>query len=590
MAAADKAAIASGIASTALMEAAGAAVARSIQARFRRQHTLVLCGPGNNGGDGYVAARHLAAAGWPATVAEFSPPRAGSDAEHMATLWTGPTEAAEPAALARATLFVDALFGAGLARPLDGRAADLVASLVGRKIVAIDVPSGVAGDTGEVLGAAAAAALTVTFFRRKPGHLLYPGRALCGQTVVADIGIGENALGAIVPTAFRNGPALWAGLFPAPDVESNKYKRGQVLVVGGAAMTGAARLAARAAARVGAGLVTLASPTQAIPIYAADLAALVVRPMDDIGDFSALLEDRRRNCVLLGPGNGADAACRARVEAALAAGKKCVLDADALTVFADAPDALFSRLAPDAVLTPHDGEFKRLFPDLVGSRLARARAAAARANAVVLLKGADTVVAHPDGRASICDTAPPFLATAGAGDVLAGLVAGLVAQGMPSFEAASAAVYLHAACARTAGPGLVADDLAACLPRVLAELGAQTHLGTAKASDRFDFPQNPTPFEDSLLCATARGPTCRTSGAKRAAHREDEAWNIRFSKLPNPFWATSTSPAVRSRARSVPTMPATGARPKRSCPICPSRIGTRSSACCAPMWPIQLPA
>jgi NAD(P)H-hydrate epimerase len=253
-------------------------------------------------------------------------------------------------------------------------------------------------------------------------------------------------------------------------------------------MTGAARLAARAAARVGAGLVTLASPTQAIPIYAADLAALVVRPMDDIGDFSALLEDRRRNCVLLGPGNGADAACRARVEAALAAGKKCVLDADALTVFADAPDALFSRLAPDAVLTPHDGEFKRLFPDLVGSRLARARAAAARANAVVLLKGADTVVAHPDGRASICDTAPPFLATAGAGDVLAGLVAGLVAQGMPSFEAASAAVYLHAACARTAGPGLVADDLAACLPRVLAELGAQTHLGTAKASDRFDFP------------------------------------------------------------------------------------------------------
>lgn len=488
MAAADKAAIASGIAGTALMEAAGVAVARSIQARFRRQNTLVLCGPGNNGGDGYVAARHLAAAGWPVTVAEFSPPRAGSDAEHMATLWTGPTEAAEPAALARATLFVDALFGAGLARPLDGRAADLVASLVGRKIVAIDVPSGVAGDTGEVLGAAAAAALTVTFFRRKPGHLLYPGRALCGQTVVADIGIGENALGAIVPTAFRNRPALWAGLFPVPDAESNKYKRGQVLVVGGAAMTGAARLAARAAARVGAGLVTLASPTQAIPIYAADFAALVVRPMDDIGDFSALLDDRRRNCVLLGPGNGADAACRARVEAALAAGRKCVLDADALTVFADAPDALFSCLAPDAVLTPHDGEFKRLFPDLVGSRLARARAAAARANAVVLLKGADTVVAHPDGRASICDTAPPFLATAGAGDVLAGLVAGLVAQGMPSFEAASAAVYLHAACARTAGPGLVADDLAACLPRVLAELGAQTHLGTAKASDRFDFP------------------------------------------------------------------------------------------------------
>lgn len=488
MAAADKAAIASGLAGTALMEAAGAAVARHIQARFKRQPTLVLCGPGNNGGDGYVVARHLAAAGWPVKVAELSPPRAGSDAEHMATLWTGPTEAAEPAALARASLFVDALFGAGLTRPLDGRAAALVASLVGRKIVAIDVPSGVSGDTGEVRGVAAPAALTVTFFRRKPGHLLHPGRSLCGETIVADIGLPATLLDAIRPTAFRNRPPLWAATFPVPAAESNKYTRGQVLVVGGAAMTGAARLAARAAARVGAGLVTLASPTSAIPIYAADFAALIVRPMDDLADFSALLGDRRRNCVLLGPGNGADAACRARVEAALAAGKKCVLDADALSVFAEAPAALFARLTPDAVLTPHDGEFKRLFPDLGGSRLARARAAALRANAVVLLKGADTVVAHPDGRACICDTAPPFLATAGAGDVLAGLVAGLLAQGMPSFEAAAASVFLHAACARTAGPGLVADDLAACLPRVLAALAAQTHLDTAKTSGRCDFP------------------------------------------------------------------------------------------------------
>lgn len=488
MAAADKAAIASGVAGTSLMEAAGAAVARHVAARFKRQHTLVLCGPGNNGGDGYVVARHLAAAGWPVNVAELSPPRAGSDAEHMATLWTGPTEAAEPAALARATLFVDALFGAGLSRPLDGRAAELVAALVGRKIVAIDVPSGVAGDTGDVLGIAAAAALTVTFFRRKPGHLLYPGRALCGETVVADIGMPATVLDTIVPTAFRNAPSLWAEVFPVPSADANKYTRGQVLVVGGAAMTGAARLAARAAARIGAGLVTLASPTAALPIYAADFAALIVRPMDGLGEFSALLADRRRNCVLLGPGNGADAACRARVEASLAAGKKCVLDADALTVFADAPGALFARLTPEVVLTPHDGEFKRLFPDLVGNRLLRARAAAARANAVVLLKGADTVVAHPDGRASICDTAPPFLATAGAGDVLAGLVAGLLAQGMPSFEATSAAVYLHAACALTAGPGLIADDLAACLPRVLAELAAKTHLGTAKPTDSFDFP------------------------------------------------------------------------------------------------------
>jgi ADP-dependent NAD(P)H-hydrate dehydratase / NAD(P)H-hydrate epimerase len=479
MAAADAAAAGLGVAGVTLMAAAGAAVARHIAARFERQRCVVLCGPGNNGGDGYVVARHLAEAGWPVCVVILGSRPTTGDAGAMAALWHGRSAAATPALVAEGTLIVDALFGAGLSRPLEGLAAELVAAMAGRIVVAIDVPSGVAGDSGVVLGAAPQAALTVTFVRRKPAHLLFPGRGLCGEIVLADIGMPAAAIANMDSRCFANTPALWRKAFPALSATGHKYDRGHVLIVGGARMTGAARLAARAAARVGAGLVTVASPTSAIAIYAADFAALLVLPMDNAGDFDALLADTRRNCVLLGPGNGADEACRLRVLAALAADKTCVLDADALTACAGEPAALFGRLNPACVLTPHDGEFKRLFPDIGGDRLARARAAAKRANAVVLLKGADTVVAAPDGRASISENAPPWLATAGSGDVLAGLVAGLSAQGMPSFEAASAAVYLHGACARTAGPGLVADDLPLQLPRVLADYVQFRHRDTA---------------------------------------------------------------------------------------------------------------
>jgi hydroxyethylthiazole kinase-like uncharacterized protein yjeF len=467
MAAADAAAAQLGVAGATLMAAAGAAVARHIAARFERQRCVVLCGPGNNGGDGYVVARHLAAAGWPVCVAFLGSQPATGDARAMADLWEGQSAPATPTLVAEAPLIVDALFGAGLSRPLEGLAAELVAAMAGRIVVAIDVPSGVAGDSGAVLGLAPQAALTVTFVRRKPAHLLFPGRGLCGEIVVADIGMPAAAIATIDPRCFANTPALWRKAFPWPAATGHKYDRGHVLIVGGARMTGAARLAARAAARIGAGLVTVASPTSAIAIYAADFAALMVQPMDTAADFAALLADPRRNCVLLGPGNGGDDACRLRVWAALAAGKTCVLDADALTACAPEPDTLFGRLRPSCVLTPHDGEFKRLFPDITGDRLARARAAAKRSNAVVLLKGADTVVAAPDGRASIGENAPPWLATAGSGDVLAGLVAGLCAQGMPSFEAACAAVYVHGACANTAGPGLIADDLPLQLPRIL---------------------------------------------------------------------------------------------------------------------------
>ncbi len=468
MAAADRHAIAAGVPGLRLMEAAGTAVAREIVARFARGPVVVLCGPGNNGGDGFVVARHLRDAGWPVRVGLLGSPEAlAGDAAAMALQWTGRVEPADPALLEGAPLVVDALFGAGLSRPIDGAALRLVEAMAGKRVVAIDVPSGVSGDSGAVLGAAAHARLTVTFFRRKPGHLLLPGRALCGETVVAEIGIPDSALAEIGPACFVNSPDLWRAHYPVPAMDGHKYARGHVLVVGGATLTGAARLAARAAARVGAGLVTIAADPAAVPIYAADRACLMVQPMASLADFTALVGDARRNVVLLGPGNGADASCAARVRAALAARKACVLDADALTVFAEDPSDLFAHLNVGCVLTPHDGEFKRLFPDIAGDRLVRARLAARRANAVVLLKGADTVVAHPDGRAAINSNAPPWLATAGAGDVLAGLIAGLLAQSMPPFEATCAAAYLHGAAATRFGPGLIADDLPEQLPPVL---------------------------------------------------------------------------------------------------------------------------
>ncbi|MBI1244401.1 MAG: NAD(P)H-hydrate dehydratase [Alphaproteobacteria bacterium] len=471
MARADRAAIESGIPGIDLMEAAGAAVAREIQARFARCALTVVCGPGNNGGDGFVVARHLHDAGWNVRVGLLGDRAAlRGDAAAMAARWNGGIEEARPALLAGAELVVDALFGAGLSRPLDGPALALVGAMGTHRVVAIDVPSGVSGDTGAVMGAAPSAELTVTFFRRKPGHLLYPGRGLCGEIVLADIGIPRAVLDRIEPANFANERALWIDVFPVPAADGHKYDRGHAVVVGGPILTGAARLAARAAARIGAGLVTIAADPRAVPLYSAGPASLMVRPMSTLADFVAVVDDPRRNVVLLGPGNGADAACAARVRAALAARKACILDADALSAFSGDPPDLFARLNADCVITPHDGEFARLFPDIAGDRLSRARQAAGRANAVVLLKGADTAIAEPGGRAAINANAPPWLATAGSGDVLAGLIAGLRAQGMSAFDAACAAANIHGAAAARFGPGLVADDLPEQFPAILAEL------------------------------------------------------------------------------------------------------------------------
>lgn len=471
---ADQLAMAGGIPGHVLMDRAGTAVTAAILARWSPRPVTVLCGPGNNGGDGFVIARRLAEAGWPVRVALLGE-RASlrGDAAAAAAAWTGPVELATPETLDGAALVVDALFGAGLSRPLDGLARALVKAMAGRAVVAVDVPSGVHGDTGAVLGVAPAAALTVTFFRLKPGHLLLPGRALCGETVLADIGIPPALLDAIRPRTLVNGPALWGARHPWPRLDGHKYQRGHAVVLGGARMTGAGRLASRAALRAGAGLVTLACPPEAVLAYSLGTAAVIVEPVAVDADFSALLADPRRNAVLLGPGAGTGPQTAARVLAALDAGKACVLDADALTAFTEAPASLLDRLTASCLLTPHEGEFARLFPAearVGGDKLTRARAAAARSGAVVLLKGADTVIAAPDGRAAINANAPPDLATAGAGDALAGIALGLLAQGMDAFDAACAAAWLHGEAATAVGPGLIADDLPDALPGVLRRL------------------------------------------------------------------------------------------------------------------------
>ena len=468
--AADEAAIAGGTPGRTLMENAGRATARAIATRWAPRPVAVLCGPGNNGGDGFVAARHLEAAGWPVRLGLMGhPDRLKGDAAAMAALWPHPPAPLGPALLDGEPLVVDALFGAGLARPLEGPAKALAEACAERRlaVVAIDMPSGVHGDSGAARGRCFDAALTITFGRRKYGHLLLPGRVHAGEVVVADIGIPAAAFAALEVRVHENGPALWRALLPRPAPVDHKYGRGHALVVGGdGAHAGAARLAARAALRAGAGLVTVHAPCAALPVHAAQLTAVMVA---STATLEAALADARRNALLIGPGCGVSATTRKHALQALAAGKRCVLDADALTAFADDPPALFAALGAEAVLTPHEGEFRRLFAH-EGDKLARARAAAAECGAVVVLKGADSVIAAPDGRAAINANAPPTLATAGAGDVLAGLILGLRAQGMPSFEAAAAGVWLHGAAAAAFGPGLIAEDLTETMPCVLQAL------------------------------------------------------------------------------------------------------------------------
>jgi NAD(P)H-hydrate epimerase len=475
---ADRYAAAHGVPSLVLMENAGRGAADAIAARWRPCPVSVLCGPGNNGGDGFVIARHLKARGFDVRLGLLGTTGAlKGDAAEMAKQWDGPILAIAPGIVEGAGFVVDSLFGAGLTRPLDGAAKDIVVQLNTERIpvVAVDVPSGLHGDLARALdGVTTRAALTVTFFRKKPAHVLAPGRFLCGEVVVADIGTPDAALETIRPRIFENGPDTWGGVYPWPKASGHKYSRGHTVVVSGPAhATGAARLAARAALRVGSGLVSVASPPDAVPINAAALTAIMVKPIAGAGGLSALLRDARFNAVAIGPGCGTGAATRDMVAAVLASSAAAVLDADALTAFQDDPNALFLLLREPAVLTPHEGEFDRIFPGLLKrspTRIEAVRAAAAAAKCTVLLKGPDTAIAAEDGRVAINTNAPPTLATAGAGDVLAGLVAGLMAQGMDSYNAAGAAAWLHGEAASRFGPGLIAEDLPELLPGALAAL------------------------------------------------------------------------------------------------------------------------
>ncbi len=483
MGVADAAAVASGIAVDTLMEAAGGAVADEIARRFARCPVTVLCGPGNNGGDGFVVARRLAAADWPVRVwlAGDWPSLKGA-AGRAAASWAGSLEKRWMTALADAGLIVDALFGTGLSRPLGGEVADVVKAVNDRAlpVMAVDIATGIDGATGMVRGTAMRADLTVTFFRLKPGHLLLPGRQHCGVTVLRPIGIPDEVLEAIKPNTWRNVPGLWRALLPRPGLAGHKYDRGHVVAVtGGATATGAGRLAAMGALRAGAGLVTLASPPAALAVNAAHLTAIMLDPAEGSEGMKAVLADPRRNAFVIGPGAGVGEETRKEVLAGLESNAFAVLDADALSSFSDNGGKLFKAIETRnaaTVLTPHEGEFSRLFkslPAVSDSKCERARAAAVASHAIIVLKGADTVIAHPDGRAAITVADAPWLATAGAGDVLAGIIAGLGAQGMPVFEAAAAGVWVHAEAARHHGPGLISEDIPGLLPAVLADLTAR---------------------------------------------------------------------------------------------------------------------
>ncbi len=480
---ADRLTVAAGTPGFALMLSAGQAVAEAAMNLVEEGPIVVVAGPGNNGGDGFVAAAELAARGREVSIILLCERDSlQGDAASAARGWKYPVLPFNPQAIGKPALIIDALFGAGLSRPVTDEPSDMIEAINanGAPVLAVDLPSGINGTTGAVMGIAVNAAETVTFFRRKPAHLLLPGRIHCGRVRVADIGIDARVLEEIRPQTFENIPQAWHKSFPVPQIDGHKYARGHTVVVSGdIAATGAARMSARGALRAGAGLVTLASPRDALAVNAAALTAVMVRAIDTVVEFAELLTDKRLNACAIGPGGGLGQRTRDFVLTALSAKRGLVLDADALTSFAEAPDRLFeaikASLDAEVVLTPHEGEFARLFSDIsnehpLRSKLERVRAAAERSGAVVLLKGPDTVVASPDGRATIAANAPPWLATAGAGDVLSGMIAGMLAQGVPAFEAASIGVWMHGEAAREAGPGLIAEDLPEVLPAVFRRL------------------------------------------------------------------------------------------------------------------------
>ena len=472
---ADRLAISVGMSSLSLMENAGRAVAKRIIDNWAPGEVAIMCGKGNNGGDGFVIARYLSEAGWRVRLGLYD--KNGfkalcGDAKKMSDGWSGDVHNLDARLLDGVSLIVDAIFGAGISRPVSGHVKELLqaADNSGVPIVAVDLPSGVNGDTGEILGFAPRCHSTVTFFRPKLGHFLGPGADKIGNLFVEDIGIPETLISNFDCKVFHNKPESWGIDFPSPGPVTNKFDRGHLTIVGGKKMTGAARLAARGGIRAGAGLVTIASPKKAVPIYALDWPEFIIKEVSNFTNLRIYIKTKKVSALVIGPGLGISSRARRLIINCVRVGLPVVLDADAISNFADEPNKLFNEtLVGNALLTPHEGEFRRIF-NLKGSNLSRAIEAARLSGAIVLLKGAKTVIAAPDGRAAINDNAPPWLATAGSGDVLAGMIGAIVAQGLPSFESACMATWLHGAAANQIGPGLIASDLPSCLPAEIAKL------------------------------------------------------------------------------------------------------------------------
>ena len=437
-----------------LISRAGAAVVEELRRYFSKRPVLVLCGPGNNGKDGAVVAELLQKDGWPVRVLGY---RVGAEGRGVDPL--------TPSSFSvREDVVVDAIFGIGISRPLEGDVQEVVARVnsSGKYVVAVDMPSGINSDTGEVMGAAIKSDLTITFSCLKFGHVVSPGRYYSGVVCVKDIGleVGESR-------AFRNSPCLWKEYIPRPDYRSHKYSRGYAVVCSvGVRSVGAVKLAAVAALRIGPGAVAVACEDEEIHLYAGSLTSIMYKPCEEV------LGDPRVSALLVGPGGDAlDDILRDKIFAALNSGKKCVLDAGGISIFKDDPDVLLSRIANrSVVMTPHEGEFKRIFPGLSGSVVERAKKAAEMSKAVIVLKGHDTVIAAPDGSIVVNNNAPSSLATIGSGDVLAGIITGLIAAGMPEFSAACCGVWIHGECGKRCRTGLIADDIILQIPKALSLL------------------------------------------------------------------------------------------------------------------------
>ncbi|MEN0654131.1 MULTISPECIES: NAD(P)H-hydrate dehydratase [Hyphobacterium] len=472
-----------------LMQTAGRSVVDAITARWSPRQTVIFVGPGNNGGDGFVIANGLSDAGWPVRVVRVFPDRNWTGDAHVAAQhWAGPVNGLGPDSLSGAGLIVDAIFGTGLSRSPEGEAAELIAAInaCGAPVVAVDIPSGLNGDRGEPQGEAVEADLTVTFHRLRPAHLLQPSRQFCGKIVCADIGIPDHDPPEGDVVARLNHPALWPDWPETGAADTHKHRKGRLAVLSGPAKsTGAARMAAVAGLRAGAGLVTMLTPPGAALVNANHLTEVMIRSFRDVEDFLTGLDAIRATAAVLGPAAGKSDALKQIVIAALSRPLPVVLDGDALSVFCDDPGHLLGHLRDHDVITPHAGEFERLFPGLSGTSLNKieaARAAADRAGCVVVFKGADSVIAVPGRTPRINTNASPALATAGTGDTLAGLIGGLLAQGAPAFDAASAAVWLHGEAGLRLGSGLIAGELADVMPAIMQDLARRRRIAAVRAA------------------------------------------------------------------------------------------------------------